>query len=143
MEDINEIDRIFSMEFPLNNIDYIGLYNQEIWEESTPVKIPPNLFREKTARRLYLCIKISEIDPQIFINMASELEVIIVCGFGPENRNPIEEFPLYILDDLPNLIDLQFHMTQLSDQTFYWDNGKPSFSELVLPNIGNFEGKIT
>ena len=45
----------------------------DIWTSSEEVNIPPNVFRDKTAKIIDIGIKVTEVDPLAFENTAHEL----------------------------------------------------------------------
>ena len=138
---IDEIERIFSVEFPFNNLWRITLMvnDYDIWTSSEAVNIPKNVFMDKTSKIIDIGIKVTEVDPLAFENTAAELKDLdISAGNGHVLAiNPIEVFPFYILEDFPNLRSFMLQMTAISDRTFEWHESRPLFSDLVLPNLGN------
>ena len=140
--DINEIERVFSTEFPFNNLRSIDLRVQDldVWKQSEAVVLPPNVFKDKTAKDIWIDLKLKEVHPGAFNNTAHLIESLRICGpdFNGRAINPIEDFPLHILLTFPNLKILWFHDTNLGDRVFA--NSKPSFHEMEFENLGkNFQ----
>ena len=138
--DLQEIERVFAVQFPFNNLHSIALsvndYN--IWENSTAVTLPPNVFKDKTAKRIWISIKVSEVDPLAFENTSDMLEDLSISGPGwVDGKNPLDDFPLYILESFPNLKRFMLQGTMIADKMFdHHENLTPVFSELSLPNLG-------
>ena len=137
--DIEEIERIFSVEFPFNNLWEIALIvnDVDVWMNSEAADVPKNVFKDKTAKHIWIDLKVEQVDPLAFENTAHELEDLSISGPGwADAKNPIEVFPFYILDDFPNLRWFMLQGTMLSDRTFEWHESRPLFSDLILPNLG-------
>ena len=117
--DIDEIERIFSIEFPFNNLHsiVISAQDQDVWEQSNPVMLPPNVFKDKTAKLIWIDIKLKEVHPDAFNNTAHLIESFEIGGPGfVDANNPIDDFPLHILLTFPNLKYLWFQGSNLGDQ---------------------------
>ena len=137
MVDINEIERVFSTEFPFNNLHEIILSAQDpdVWEQSNPVLLPPNVFKDKTAKDIWIDIKLKEVHPDAFNNTAHLIEMLEIGGPGfADAINTIEDFPLHILLTFTNLKYLLFQGTNLGDRVF--ENSKPPFHEMEFENLG-------
>ena len=135
--DIDEIERIFSIEFPFNNLHsiVISAQDQDVWEQSNPVMLPPNVFKDKTAKDIWIDIKLKEVHPDAFNNTAHLIESFEIGGPGfVDANNPIEDFPLHILLTFPNLRYLWFQGTNLGDNVF--ENSKPPFHEMEFEKLG-------
>ena len=135
--DIDEIERIFSIEFPFNNLHsiVISAQDQDVWEQSNPVMLPPNVFKDKTAKLIWIDIKLKEVHPDAFNNTAHLIESLEIGGPGfVDANNPIEDFPLHILLTFPNLRYLWFQGTNLGDNVF--ENSKPPFHEMEFEKLG-------
>ena len=70
--DINEIERVFNVEFPFNNLFGIILMVQDpnLWEQSEPIVLPPDVFKDKTAKLIDISLKLKEVHPDAFKNIA-------------------------------------------------------------------------
>jgi len=133
--DIEEINRIFSVEFPFNNLEEITLIvnDNDLWINHSDVTIPQNVFQDKTASRIWISMKVVEVHPKAFENMGETLTELSISGAGMvDGEIPLDYFPIYMLNDFPNLKWFMLQSTMLSDTTF---EKKPAFSDLVLPNI--------
>ena len=138
---LDEITRIFSVHFPFNTLEgiFFTVTDVETWESSQPIRIPKNIFQDKTAKNIWIGFKVEEVDPEAFANSAGVLEELAITGQGLGDLfNPLKSFPLYILEDFPNLKYFIIAQTLISDETFQWDEQLPKFEDLVLPNLGNF-----
>ena len=137
---LDEITRIFSVQFPINDLEQIVFISNDyaLWDSSQAISIPKNIFQDKTAKHIWIYFKVKEIHPEAFLNTAEVLEELAISGLGLDRRlNPLGKFPLYILEDFPNLKRLIIQQTMLSDETFLWSDDLPKFEELVLLNLGN------
>ena len=104
--DVEEIQRVFSMEFPFNNLEFITILvnDYELWMNHSAVVIPQNIFGDKTAKDIWISIKVAEVNPQAFDNMAETLTSLSISGAGHvDGQNTLKFCPLYILQDFPNL----------------------------------------
>ena len=137
--ELDIITRIFSVKFPFNVLERIvfSVNNVGIWEASQPIKIPKNIFQDKTARDIWINFKVEEVDPEAFANSADVLEGLSISGPGWNyGVNPLKTFPLYILKDFPNLKWFTIQNTLISDETFQWNDKFPKFEDLRLSNLG-------
>ena len=133
--DIEEIERVFSVEFPFNNLYSIALIvnDYDLWMSHDAVVIPQNIFKDKTAKDVWISIKIAEVHPSAFERMSNTLTSLSISGaVYVDGVSPIEYFPIYILEHFPNLKWFMLQDTMLSDTTFE----QTLFSEMVLPNLG-------
>ena len=138
---LDEITRIFSVNFPINDLEQIIFISNDyaLWDSSRPISIPKNIFQDKTAKHIWIYFKVEEIHPEAFLNTAGFVEELAISGLGLDRRlNPLDKFPLYILEDFPNLKRLIIQQTMLSDETFLWSDDLPKFEELMLLNLGKF-----
>ena len=95
------------------------------------------LLKDKTAKDIWISINIKDVHPLAFDKTANYIEGLSISGQGfVHGTNPIEYFPLHILETFPNLRWFMLQETMLSDKTF--EDSKPPFSDLVLPNIGTY-----
>lgn len=142
LTDVKDIERVFSVDFPVINLDSIVLMANypTVYENSSPVNIPKNMFQDKTAKEITIAIKINKVHHKAFENTAVQLETLTITGkVGPDSeatRNPITVFPLKMLEDLPSLKAFTLLFTMISDDTFKLDGDSQNFSDLILPNIG-------
>ena len=142
--DINEIERVFSVEFPFNDLHGIELTikNKDVWEQSEPVVLPANIFKDKTTKRITIAMKVKEIDPDTFNNTAHTIERLNIDGLWDWNgagliyANPIQNFSLNMLQSFPNFESLRLAGTMLDDAVF--EDANPPFSEMDFPNMGNY-----
>ena len=137
--EVEEIERVFSVEFPFNNLEFITLIvdDYDLWMNHDAVVIPKNIFKDKTAKEVWMSIKIAEVHPSAFDSMSNTLTSLSISGAGfVDGVNPIEYFPIYILEHFPNLKWFMLQETMLLDQTFDQTFEQPLFSEMLLPNLG-------
>jgi len=134
------------------NLDSIVLMANypTIFENSSPVNIPKNIFQDKTAKEITISIKIDKVHPKAFENTAAQLETLTITGkVGPDSeatRNPITVFPINMLEDLPSLKAFTLMFTMISDDMFKLDGDSRDFGDLLLSNIEKLDfsgGKLT
>ena len=142
LTDVGDIETVFSVDFPVINLDSIVLMANypTIFENSSPVNIPKNIFQDKTAKEITISIKIDKVHPKAFENTAAQLETLTITGkVGPDSeatRNPITVFPLNMLEDLPSLKAFTLMFTMISDDMFKLGEDSRDFGDLLLSNIG-------
>jgi len=133
--DIDVIREVFTKPFPFNNLDsvYITIQGQEVWGNSTAVRIPENIFSDKSFRRIYIVMKVEDVHNHAFDASKDRLEDLILTGPGRwmgYETIELEYFPIYMLEDFPNLIYCRLQWTNLKDDTF-----AHHFDQLKLPNL--------
>ena len=136
--DIQEIERVFSAEFPFNNLNSISLIvnDKNVWDNTVGVIVPQNVFKDKTAKVIWISIKIKEVHPLAFENTAEKLEDLSFSGPGwVDGYNPLNTFPLHMLEHFPNLKWFMLQSTMITDSMFSW-NEDNNFSNLILSNLG-------
>jgi len=143
--DISEIRRVFSNDFPIPNLSSILILveDHDLWRNSSSVSIPKNIFYDKTAKEIWIGLKIKHVHDQAFENTAVHLERLLFSGPGLAGETlPLKEFPMYVLEQLPNLRTFIIQDSNLKDYTFQWETPQGNtryLSNLFLPNLEYFE----
>ena len=135
---VEDIERIFSVDFPFNNLFSISWengYYRHIGE------LPLNVFQEKSFQVIRLRIDITSIHPKAFESSKNTLRVLELHGWPDRYQPiPITKFPIGMLRDFPNLETLMLEVTNITDETFMDEDNL--FSDVELPNLGKMYFQI-
>ena len=109
--ELHEIQRIFSQNFPFPNLSnqmakakfvwynqnllldsiVLSAQDQYVWESSIPISLPVDVFNGKSAKDIWIDIKLDFVDPQAFLSSHSRLEFLEIGGPGMvDARNTLQ-----------------------------------------------------
>ena len=91
-----------------------------------------NVFQDKSFEFIFLGIPITGIHPKALESSKNTLQKLVLTGFADQPM-PITKFPFGMLGDFPNLQQLVFDQTSISDETFMDEDNL--FSDVEIPNL--------